>query len=222
MGLTPCLGSHAGSTNCLETFKKKRFLLNPTVLFLSCHLLSLSACICFKSSFKCLQRDVWTGSSLLPAGSSVDHGPVVGSHTGGSSGKSSLLPDRTERVSPCCAGLSTSHLSSDCPRAPLGVQQPSSGMALHAGCSISPVGSLPPPPPAQLSNTSEEVPDSYCPSWTCFSTFGMGLSIHPGPQALSQVLVNEGQTLSAALVLFSFLAPKVLFPAEQFGARNHI
>lgn len=129
----------------LTSLVSHEFLLSPTVLFLSCHLLSLSACICFKSSFKCLQRDVWTGSSLLPAGSSVDHGPVVGSHTGGSSGKSSLLPDRTERVSPCCAGLSTSHLSCECPRAPLGVRQPSSGMALHAGCSISPVGSLPPP-----------------------------------------------------------------------------
>lgn len=217
MGLTPCLGSHVGSTNCLETFEKKRFLLSPTVLFLSCHLLSLSACICFKSSFKCLQRDVWTGNSLLLAGSSVDHGPVVGSHIGGSSRESYLLPDRTERVSPCCAGLSTSHLSCECPRAPLGLQQPSSGMTLQCWLQHQPSGE---PPTPQLSNTSEEVPDSYCSSWTCF--FRMALSVHPGPQAVSQVLVNEGQPLSAALVLFSFLAPKVLFPAEKFGVRNHI
>lgn len=41
-------------------------------------------------------------------------------------------------------------------------------------------------------------------------------------QALSKVLINEGQALGAALVLFSFLAPKALLPAEQFGARSHI
>lgn len=72
-----------------------------------------------------------------------------------------------------------------------------------------PSGELP-----RLSNTSQEVPDSYCPSWTCFPTPGMDSSVHPDPWALSQVLINEGQALGAALVLFFFLAPKALLLAE--------
>lgn len=143
LGLTPCLGSHAGSTNCLETFKKKisvksncSFSLMPSAVPFCLYLFQIFFQVFAK---RCVDREQPLPGRVFsrswPCGG-ISHWGVL---------KEILLPDRTERVSPCRAGLSTSHLSCECPRAPLGVQQPSSGMALPAGCSISPVGSLPPP-----------------------------------------------------------------------------